>query len=191
MTDDRCPEDSALGFGIWIFNFIKPRIPFLASLVFLVSGFNSFAQPVKISARIDSSSIQIGDQIHLQLSATYNPQLYRVQLPSIQDTFNHFEVVERSKIDTLTGREENTYKQTIVITNFDSGQWKIPAIAFDITSLKGEAPQTLLSDSFLVNVSTVQVDTTQPIKPIFGIRGAKMPVGQIVLYVVAVYVVGT
>ncbi len=151
----------------------------------LFSSVISSAQQVKISAKIDSTNIQIGDQIRLQLSTTYNPQLYRVQFPSIQDTFNHFEVVERSKMDTLTGRNENTYKQTVIITNFDSGQWKIPPVAFDIQSLKGEAPQTLLSDSFMVNVNTLPVDTTKPIRPIFGIRGAKMPVKQIILYALA------
>jgi hypothetical protein len=149
----------------------------------------SSAQQVKISATIDSTTIQIGDQIRLQLTTTYNPQLYRVHFPSIQDTFNHFEVVERMKMDTLLGRNENTYKQIVIITNFDSGQWKIPPVAFDIQSLKGEAPQTLFSDSFLVNVTTLPVDTTKPIKPIFGIRGAKMPIKQLVLYILIVLLI--
>ena len=157
-----------------------------AACIFLLLSVSSIssAQQVKISATIDSTTIQIGDQIRLQLTTTYNPQLYRVHFPSIQDTFNHFEVVERTKMDTLIGRNENTYKQTVIITNFDSGQWKIPPVAFDIQSLKGEAPQTLFSDSFLVNVTTLPVDTTKPIKPIFGIRGAKMPIKQLILYIV-------
>lgn len=156
----------------------------LLLLIFLLtSNTYSFAQPVKISASIDSSNIVIGDQINLKLSATYNPQLYRVSFPSLPDTFNHFEVVDRSKMDTVIGRDENTFKQNIIITNFDSGQWKIPPMIFDVQPLKGDAPSELLSDSFLVNVNTVQVDTSKPIKPIFGIRGAKMPIQQVLLYI--------
>lgn len=156
----------------------------LLSIIFILTSTTfSFAQPVKISASIDSSNIVIGDQINLTLSATYNPQLFRVTFPAVPDTFNHFEVVERSKTDTLIGREENTFKQNIVITNFDSGQWKIPPMLFDVQPLKGEEPSELLSDSFLVNVNTVQVDTSKPIKPIFGIRGAKMPIQQVILYI--------
>jgi len=183
-----------LNFGFWNFHFgirlpgsqkrtFFPVIFFLS--FFLLSSFSSNAQDVKVSATIDSSSILIGDQIRMQLSATYDPQLFRIQFPSVPDTFNHFEVVERSKIDTLMGREENTYRQTVIVTNFDSGQWKIPPVAFEVQSLKGDPSQTLLSDSFLVNVNTMQVDTTKPIKPIFGIRGAKMPLKQIIFYVIA------
>jgi hypothetical protein len=152
--------------------------------IFLTAATNGKAQSVKVNATIDTSSILIGDQINLQLSATYNPQLDRVQFPSLIDTFNHFEVVSRSKVDTIIGREVNTFKQNIIITNFDSGQWKIPSMAFEIQSLKGAEPSTMFTDSFLVNVNTVQVDTAQPIKPIFGIRSAKMPLKQILLYII-------
>ena len=172
-------------------NFVISNVDTIAlkSILFLVillaTGLMSYAQSVKIKATIDTSSILIGDQVSLQLSATYNPQLVRVRFPSVVDTFNHFEVVSRSKVDTVVGRDDNIFKQNIIVTNFDSGQWKIPALPFDIQSLKGEEPAILFSDSFLVNVTTVQVDTAQPIKPIFGIRSAKMPIQQIVLYVIA------
>ena len=154
--------------------------------VFIFLGTNNaFAQDVKVSARIDSSSIMIGDQINLELTATYDPQLFKVQFPQIQDTFNHFEVVERAKMDTVIGRGDNIYKQRVLITNFDSGQWKIPSLGFDILPLKGAEPKIIYTDSFLINVNTVEVDTAKPIKPIFGIRGATMPIKQIILYVIA------
>ncbi|GBL34419.1 hypothetical protein EMGBS15_00140 [Filimonas sp.] len=86
-------------FGIWNLEFgiSKSLHSFSPPPVIDLFKFQFICPARKNSARIDSSSIQIGDQIHLQLSTTYNPQLYRVPLPSIQDTFNHFEVVERSK----------------------------------------------------------------------------------------------
>lgn len=144
------------------------------------------AQDVKVNARIDSSSILIGEQIQLELSATFNPQRYKVQFPSVMDTFNHFEVVAKGKTDTLIGRNENTYTQRYTLTSFDSGAWKIPSMAFDVLPMQGGEPMVRWTDSFLVNVQTVAVDTSKPFKPIFGIRSAKMPVGQIILYAILI-----
>lgn len=171
----------------------KTYFSFLFTICFSIFVFAQqvevVAQPVKINVGIDTNNIQIGDQITLELKATYNPQLYKVQFPTIQDTFNHFEVVERLKPDTTSGRDETTFKQQYLITNFDSGQWKIPSMSFDVLSMKGDAPQVALSDSFLVNVNTVQVDTAKPFRPIFGIRSAKMPLGVLIMYIAAAILV--
>jgi hypothetical protein len=142
---------------------------------FLFCSNYSFAQNVKISVNVDSTNILIGDQINLNLSATYNPQKYRVQFPLVMDSFNHFEVVERGKVDTLMGRDENTFQQKIQVTNFDSGQWLIPSFQFEIQDLIGGEPSSYFSDSILISVNTVAVDTAKPFKPIMSIRSAKMP----------------
>lgn len=166
------------------------RLMRLSALFFLVSAClttaNTYAQDVKVNARIDSSSILIGEQIQLELSATFNPQHYKVQFPAVMDTFNHFEVVAKGKTDTLNGRNENIYTQRYVITSFDSGAWKIPSMAFDVLPMQGGEPLVVWTDSLLVNVQTVPVDTAKPFKPIFGIRSAKLPVGQIILYAVLI-----
>lgn len=163
-----------------------PNSRLFSCVLFVVAQFIfavSFGQEVKIKAQLDSANVLIGDQIHLQLSAKYNPQNYRVQFPNLPDTFQHFEVIERSKMDTVIEREQSTFKQTITLTSFDSGQWKIPPQNFAIQSLKGDAPVFQQSDSFIVSVNTVAVDTAQPFKPIFGIKGATMPLSQILLYI--------
>lgn len=161
------------------------KVIFLLCLT-LIPGPDLLAQEVKVSARIDSTNILIGDHIRLQLSATYDPQAYKVQFPSVVDTFNHFEVVEKGKMDTIAGREQNTVNQQIIITNYDSGAWKIPPLVFDVLPLQGGEPEVRYTDSFLVNVNTVAVDTAKPFKPIFGIRSAKMPLKQIILYAVGI-----
>ena len=143
----------------------------------------SFAQSADIKVSVDSTKITIGDQFHLQINATYNPQSTRVQFPSIPDTFQHFEVVERSKLDTVISRNQSTFKQTITLTSFDSGAWHIPPMAFQVQPLQGDTPHIHYTDSFTVMVNTVAVDTAQPFKPIFGIKGAKMPLSQILMYV--------
>ncbi|MBK6330354.1 MAG: hypothetical protein IPF62_07490 [Bacteroidetes bacterium] len=137
----------------------------------------------KINAHVDTSSILIGDAIHLTLTATYDPTQFKIQFPSIEDTFNHFEVIERNKIDTVFGRENNIYTQKIRITNFDSGVWVIPPFSFNIKPLQGKESFSLNTDSFQINVNTISIDTSKPFQPIFGIRSASMPLQHIIMYI--------
>lgn len=156
----------------------------LLLLISQIIGQNQMhAQEVSVKATIDSANITIGDVIHLTLSATYNPQKYQLQFPTIQDTFNHFEVLEKMKVDTNQGRDLNTYTQQIQISNYDSGSWLIPKFNFNVTPLQGGTAYSIPTDSFIVNVNTIPVDTSKPFRPIFGIRSAAMPLQQIILYV--------
>ncbi|HNB80829.1 MAG TPA: BatD family protein, partial [Chitinophagaceae bacterium] len=147
------------------------------------------AQSPHLKTRLDSSQVVIGDQVHLSFTLEYNPQLYSVTFPVFPDTFNHVEIVQRSRIDTISGRDFNTFKQELTLTCFDSGQWKIPPFAFSARSLQGDTITDLLSDSFLLKVNTIQVDTAQPFKPIFGIRKAALPLTQILLYALAIVLI--
>jgi len=168
-----------------------PIMRFVWMLMLSVFSVSSIihAQQVSVKAKLDSASLVIGDQIHLSFQVQYDPQQYRVAFPQLPDTFNHLEVVNRGKIDTIFGRNTNTYSQTYTLTGFDSGVWKIPSFSFDVQSLKGANGETLLCDSFLVKVNSISVDTTQAFKPIFGIRGAKLPLKEILLYALGIVLI--
>lgn len=125
----------------------------------------------QVKATTDSSTIKIGYQFHLTLQASATPSQQLVW-PQIPDSFDHFLVVNRSKIDTLRQTGNNIYRQRITLTNFDSGYWKIPAFSFGMVS--GDSAVTsaaLTTDSLFINVSTVPVDTARPFKPIKQIIG--------------------
>lgn len=82
-----------------------------------------------INASVDRNSIIIGEQIKLVLTAdNVDVKKYPiVQWPQIPDTFNHFEVIERGKIDTVSKNGVDHYEQTYILTSFDEGFWDIPA----------------------------------------------------------------
>jgi hypothetical protein len=161
----------------------------LTSLYFLLCTLYSFAQDVQVKASINKNQIEIGDAVELRLSATFNPTQTKVQFPTVSDTFNHFEVIEKAKIDTQFNREKNTITQTVLISNYDAGQWKIPSYAFEILPMQGIAPYTLNSDSLFVNVNTIAVDTSKPFMPIMAIRDAKMPMATIAMYVAGIIII--
>ncbi len=125
------------------------------------------AQAPVVSARIDSSSVLIGDPFHLDLEVRTSPSV-KIIWPSLPDTFNHFQLLTRGKIDTLSTPGGTLYRQRITLTSFDSGMWVIPGIRFPVPSTDTSSwPST---DSLVEQVNTVPVDTTRPFKPIHTIR---------------------
>ncbi|HMN33082.1 MAG: hypothetical protein IT215_00660 [Chitinophagaceae bacterium] len=142
-----------------------------------------FSQNVNIKTTIDTAQIIIGDPIQLTLKATFDPQNFIIHLPHIDDTFNHFEVVEIQKTDTTQAGNLSTIIQKITITNFDSGAWYIPVLEYKISPLNGTNPYIMHSDSIRVQVQTIAADTSKPFKPIFGIREVNRPIAQIIQYI--------
>jgi len=136
------------------------------AVLFLFACVPVYAQPdATATARMDARQITVGDQVRLFIEVTNKPSLGKVQWAPIPDTFNSLEIVERGKIDTVVAGDNVTYKQRLVITGFDSGAFKVPSFIFPVTGANGD-PYTIQTDSFLLSVNTVAVDTTKAFKPI-------------------------
>jgi len=152
---------------------IVPRlsgITLVLLLLFVAGSLPVSAQPeTSASARLDPQQITVGDRARLFLEATNKTSGGRLIWPAIADTFNHLEVIERGKIDTVrNGGDMVTYKQRLLITGFDSGSFQMPAVRFYVIAANG--------DSFFVEaqapellVQTVPVDTSKAFKPIKNI----------------------
>ncbi|MBS1774853.1 MAG: hypothetical protein JSS64_01055 [Bacteroidetes bacterium] len=147
------------------------RNPFLL-LSLLLLPFSLWAQNATVKARIDASQITVGDQVRLWIEATHAANENTLQWATIPDTFNSLEIVQRSKIDTVSNGNQTTYKQQLLVTGFDSGSFKIPAFQFSILPKNG-TPYLLATDSFQLLVQTIPVDTTQPFKGIKDIMVVK------------------
>lgn len=154
---------------------MKERILLLPALLlfFTTVSFSAPAQEdARVSARIDARRITVGDRAHVFLEVQHDPGKSKLQWAFIPDTFNRLEIVEKGKIDTVQNGNLAVYKQKLDITGFDSGLFTIPSFNFSVIPNQGVAT-TLASDSFVLEVQTVAVDTTQPFKPIKGILEVK------------------
>lgn len=128
----------------------------------------SFAQQdVTAHAKLDAVDITVGDQIRMFIEVQ-NKGTGKLQWALFPDTFNHLEIVEKGKIDTLQQGGATVYKQRLLLTGFDSGLFKVPAFQFAVIPAAGD-PYTVQTDSFLVAVTTVPVDTSQPFRGIKNI----------------------
>ena len=115
-----------------------------------------FAQ---VQLKVDTTQIRIGEQIHYELSTEKQPKVVFPQL--VLDSLKKVEVVREFPIDTLKNRLYKRY----LLTSFDSGSYVIPGQQVMIDN------KQYITDSLLINVGTVAVDTTKqglfPIKPIY------------------------
>lgn len=136
------------------------------SLAFLLFSLSIAAQTrTTVSARANRSQILIGEPVILVLEA-HIPESEPIRFFHI-DTFPHFEILEKTKIDTADTREGSVLSQVIRITSFDSGHWVIPS--FDLYN----GPVT---DTIPVDVGLSPFNPEQPyhdIKDIIDVQPEK------------------
>lgn len=123
--------------------------------LFSFFSFTAFAQQPMVEAKIDTTNIRIGEQFNLKISVD---ETKNVIIPKL--ILKGLEIVDSTKTDTLKNKLIKKY----VLTGFDSGAFYIPQQQIFVKN------QAYLTDSLLVNVATVAVDTTKvkkfPIKTI-------------------------
>ncbi|GEP92326.1 BatD family protein [Chitinophaga terrae (ex Kim and Jung 2007)] len=143
---------------------------FLSCLLVMMLPFGLLAQQISVIAQTDTNSIRIGEQIKLQLTATLTPAQisnanFKVAFPVIPDSLDHFEVVNRSAIDTVQDGTRHLLHQTYTLTSFDSGHWTFPPVRFEVVDASG-TPDSAFTQPIGIDVNTVAVDTTKAFKPI-------------------------
>lgn len=108
-----------------------------------------------VNAEIDTTSIRIGEQFQLKISVD---ETQNVIIPKLQ--LKGLEVIDSTRVDTI----KNSLIRRYILTGFDSGAFYIPQQQIFIKN------QAFLTDSLLVNVATIAIDTTKvkkfPIKTI-------------------------
>jgi len=143
------------------------------------------AQQLKATARIDSTSILLGDQVKLILEIEA-PKSAAIQFPAVPDTLaGLIEVLTRAKTDTLESGSQFTEKQSkaYTITCFDSGSYIIAPQWFTV-SVNGVA-DSVATNPVILYVNTMVIDTSR------GLTDIKMPYGApLTLKEVTPYILG-
>jgi hypothetical protein len=132
----------------------------------------SFAQSPNIKTEVDKAGILIGEQIKYKVSASFPAGVFKVNWFTIPDSVAHFEIVDRSKIDTSTSNSNTLLEQTITLTSFDSGRWNTPALRINFDPVKDDTTINIFTDSIPVNVGYAKTDSTnelRDIKPIMEV----------------------
>ncbi|WP_139957273.1 BatD family protein [Flavicella sediminum] len=125
-------------------------------IVVFISSWCFAQEDVQILSEIDTTQIRIGEQFEYTITVDKTSDVVFPKLEAL----GGLEVVSESKIDTLVSSLVKKYQ----LTGFDSGSFYIPKQQVFLES------KAYFTDSLLVNVATVAVDTLKqkpfPIKPI-------------------------
>ncbi len=121
----------------------------------------AFAQTPVVNATINRSNILIGEPIQLRIETTIPDNAVRIKWFSIPDSIPHFEVIERSKIDSSAKEGSLTVSQVITLTSFDSGRCILPAFEGELFLSGSDSTFHLFTDSMPVNVSWSPLDSTK------------------------------
>ena len=133
----------------------------------------AYGQIPVIKTSVDKNEILIGQQIRYRVEVSFPQNKYLLKWFSFPDKMNGFEVVSREEIDTSTNSGLNTFGQTMILTNFDSGRRYVPALVLEVLPQEEGKPFTMLTDSILVNVKHSPLDSIQPFHDIKSIIEVK------------------
>lgn len=146
---------------------------FLTGLMACFSFLLLYAQP-SVKATVDRNEILIGEQFKLTVEANFIADARQVRWLSVPDSLQHFEVINRSKIDSLyTNNQLSGIAQTFTFTSFDSGKWVLPSFLIGIEPAKGDTTYNYFTDSVTITVSFSASDTTnqlRDIKPVMDVE---------------------
>ncbi|WP_295126841.1 hypothetical protein [uncultured Chitinophaga sp.] len=144
----------------------------------------------EVKAVPDTTQIRIGEQFKLNLSARVQLRLipginFKIVFPEVPDSFAHFEMVERSEIDTTgSNNVEKIFRQTLTLTSFDSGRWALPPLKFEVFSTTDGSYDSVFTQPIEIDVNTVAVDTTKAFKPIKPVRTVGWLLMDYILYII-------
>jgi len=130
----------------------------LGGLMLLCVGTSAYAQEIRVSAQLDTSTIALGDQTTLRLRADM-PAGTSVRFPQLADTLSaKVPIVAAGTTDTVqTAPGQQSVTQAYLITSFDAGMQVIPE--FEITV----GDSAYRTEALPLQVETVAVDTTKAI----------------------------
>ncbi|MEP7079195.1 MAG: hypothetical protein ABI784_00630 [Ginsengibacter sp.] len=152
----------------------RQHIPSLVILGFLISAsLSSFAQLPQIQTSVDKKNILIGQQLHFTVTSSMPDNSYRLSWFAIPDSFSHFEIVTKEKIDSSQRNGNLVFSQTYLLTNFDSGLRVIPQLSLKFETLDGDSIFNMFTDSIPISVGYAAADSVLPfhdIKNILEVR---------------------
>jgi hypothetical protein len=139
----------------------------LCCLVGFLAAIPAFSQGITVKASLNRDHIIIGEPIELTLEAQIPNGSATTWFPA--DSLEHFEFIEKGKIDTASGEETSRYRQVLKLTSFDSGKWVLPSLALEMGNRR------YLTDSFSVSVAFSNADPNRDYHDIKDIEDVPSP----------------
>ena len=164
-------------------NLFRASLRNMLVIVFILITSSVFAQ---VTSSVDTTLIRIGEEIQYTIEVEADTTSL-VLFPEGQ-SFQPLEMIESYKIDTTFAQAKYRLIKKYGLTQFDSGTYKLPAQRVMIDD------RGFLTDSALVEVRDVPVDTTQQkmfdIKPTIGVKRPPFDFVSLLYWLLPLLVIG-
>ena len=137
------------------------KVLFFINFILLASVQIAFSQPPAVKTSVDRTAILIGEHIKYHVEVSFPINTYRIGWFNVPDSFDHFEIVSRGKVDTAEDKGILTYKQILTVTSFDSGIYSIPSQPITFEPDSGDSSFTIFTDSIPINISYSPLDSSK------------------------------
>ena len=147
-------------------------------IIFLICPQFVFSQnTVSVKATVDRRQILIGEPIQLMLEAKVPLGTDLSWFPL--DSIPHFEFIEKGKIDSATTADEKSFRQYLIITSFDSGNYTIPALPIIADNIK------YFTDSINIEVNFSKFDPKQDYHDIKDVIEVENPDTKYIVWIIS------
>lgn len=134
-------------------------------LAVFISLARLFAQDITVRVTTDTTAYLVGKRIKLNVTLQY-PANVKVTVPQIKDSIPKLEFISELPTERSSDKEKTTEIRKYEFAGFDSGDVTIPSITFPYLSQGSSQPDFIVSDSLIITIHTVAVDTSKEIKDV-------------------------
>lgn len=135
---------------------------YFLSAAFFTWAFLMNLQPIaaqQISTSVSRNTFLIGEQVAVQLKLVMqDPQAFQLLTWTVySDSSNHITLVKQGNLDSSSMNGQFEYNQQIILTSFDSGNWKIMPLKVELKNISSGKTIVLTADSILLQVLPVDI----------------------------------
>ncbi len=138
------------------------------------------AQPVAVSANVDSSSIEIGDWIRYTVSVTH-PASVTISFPSLKDSIGSFEIIRQDSLMRSEEKGEVSLSKQFVISKYTAGTFEVQPFVVRYRDANGDTG-IAVSNPIPVEVRGIEVDTSGTIRDLKPPLTVPVSLEEIALY---------
>ena len=159
-------------------------------LVFVTLSFifpiqHLLAQEIRVTAKVDSNNITIGDWLKVHLEVEH-PANVTVAWPRLADSLQGLEIIQRGEHLTQQSGPNVLESASVTVTAYDSGTFVIPPLPFQYSTPGDTSEKTAETSPILITVHGIPVDTTKDIRDIKPPLSMSITFSEILPYLIAV-----
>ena len=124
-----------------------------------------FPQEIRTKVDVDTTDYLIGDYINYSIKIDHGKNI-EVFFPSLKDALKKLELITSLPVEKNENEKNVFLTYKYVLAGFDSGSFVIPSFLIPYKTKDDTALNFVYTDSIMISVHTVAVDTTAEIKDI-------------------------